>query len=129
MLAGIGAWFAANALKLGAVLLAIIAIVTYIDRKATYRERAKWEQRVEEAKQRVREQDQLAHKKATENQKTTIDALSSQKVFDDAEIARLRSEIAKRPVSKQCIATAEDADPVPARRRSRKPLSLLHFRK
>ncbi len=103
MVAGIWAWLVTNALKIGAVLAICGAVFVYIDRKATYRERAKWEEKVRVAEAAAKKQDEVATERANKKAKLTIDYLSKQKALDDAAIIKLQADLKSRKNLKRCI--------------------------
>lgn len=108
-LAKIGAWFAGKAIILSAAAAIFLTYTVYIDRKATYRERGKWEEKVRVAKIAAEKQDKVAEERATKAAKVTIDYLSQQKAIDDAAIAKLQADLKSRKIAKSCIVDKFDA--------------------
>lgn len=88
--------------KILAVGLAILSAVVFIDRRATYRERAKCEvAKVESQLAAARADADNARKAAAleEGQRVELEALSK---TQETELEKLRAEIAKRPLADQC---------------------------
>ena len=100
--------------------LAIVAVFTYVDRKATYRERAKCEAAAKEAQRKAGVQDDKADK-LTKKDETDVSAkLLTQDEADrqtlaavDAAIAKARSDAAKtskgNPAPARCTLSDDDA--------------------
>lgn len=114
MLAKLGAWLAGKAIIIGAVAAIFVTYTVYIDRKATYRERAKWEEKARIAKKAADDQDTAAEQRGRKQAQVTIDYLKQQKALDDAAIEQLKEDL-KKPVSKggkgakSCIVDKFDA--------------------
>lgn len=98
--------------------VAIIAAVVYVDRKATYRERAKCEAAAREAERKAGVQDQKAEALTKKDETDVNSKLLTQDEADrrtleavDATIAKARAEAAaaKRPADRCTIGSDDDA--------------------
>lgn len=83
--------------------LALVSAVAYIDRRATYRERARCEARIVQSKIDATNADvEIARKAAAEAQKQAQELEAEKQVMEE-ENDELRKKIARLPVDKQCI--------------------------
>ncbi len=85
-----------------ALAVAFVAVFTYADRKATYRERAACEAAAQRAQKAADAQDAQAERELKEKALKTVDALTTQKVSDDAILEDLKVKLAARPLSAPC---------------------------
>lgn len=89
--------------------MAILSAVVFIDRRATYRERAKCDAAAMRAERDAALQDLSAEKIARAAEKATIENLEKQKETDDEARQSLEAELAKRPAADRCPLSADDA--------------------
>lgn len=83
--------------------LALVAFVGYIDRKATYRERAKCEAAKIQSKLDATNADLAIAKKAEQDAKVALEELSKERSVMEAQNNELAERIKKMPVADQCI--------------------------
>ena len=95
--------------RIALIGLAIMAAVVTIDRRATYRERAKCDAAAIRAERDAMAQDLKAERDAREREKATILTLEQQKEKDDADLRKLADDLAKRPVVARCNLDDDDA--------------------
>lgn len=93
--------------KYALVAVAVLAAVAFIDRKATYRERAKCQAAAIQAKLDAANADLRAEREARERDKVDAAELEKEKSKTDAENDALKVEIAKLPLAEQCIITKD----------------------
>lgn len=83
--------------------LALISFVAYIDRRATYRERARCEQAKIQSKIDATNADTEIARKAAEEAKRLTKELEDERRVMEGENEELKKRIAKLPVDKQCL--------------------------
>ncbi|KAH1283909.1 hypothetical protein KXX11_003201, partial [Aspergillus fumigatus] len=88
-------WFTGKAIIIAAIAAIFVTYTVYIDRKATYRERAKWEEKARIAKKAADDQDTAAEQRGRKQAQVTIDYLKQQKALDDAAIEQLKEDLKK----------------------------------
>lgn len=86
-------------LKGAAIVMAIISVYAYIDRKATYRERAKCEAAAVQAQKRADKQDNTAAVQTQQFDQQVLEDMKRTKALDDQEIAALHELIRKQQAS------------------------------
>lgn len=89
--------------------VALFAVVAFIDRRATYRERAKCQAAAIQSKLDAANADLKAERDARALDKKNVAELAREKQETDAENETLKAEIAKLPLAEQCIITPERA--------------------
>lgn len=95
--------------RIALIALALLAAVGVIDRRATYRERAKCDAAAMRAERDAALQDLRAEKEAREREKQTITILEQQKGTDDEARQSLEAELAKRTPAARCELSDPDA--------------------
>lgn len=83
--------------------VAVLSSIAYIDRKATYRERARCQAAVLQSKLDAQNADLAAARQAEEAARRAAEELGEEKRNAEAETEALRKRIAELPVSEQCI--------------------------
>lgn len=83
-------------LKGAAIVMAIISVYAYIDRKATYRERAKCEAAAAQAQKRADKIDETAAIQTQQFDRQALEDMKRTKELDEKEIAALHEIIRKQ---------------------------------
>lgn len=89
--------------KYAVIGLAVLAAYTYVDRKATYRERERCQAAVIQSRLDAANADKLAAERAEEEAKRAAQELEGEKRNAEAENEALRKKIAALPLAEQCI--------------------------
>lgn len=101
--AAIFAFFGSPVGKVVMIGLAIFAAYGYVDRKATFRERARCESAKIQSRLDAANRDLDIAKKAEESAVAALRELTEEKKQAEDENAKLKSEIDKLPVDQQCL--------------------------
>lgn len=109
MIAAVFAFILSPAGRIVMIALALMSAVAFIDRRATYRERARCDAAAMRAERDAALQDLRAEKEAREREKQTITLLEQQKGTDDEARQNLEAELAKRTPAARCELSDPDA--------------------
>lgn len=83
--------------------LAVLSAYAYVDRKATYRERARCNAEKIQSQLDARNADLAIARKSEEAARAALQELNAEKTQAEAENADLKAQIDKLPVSEQCL--------------------------
>lgn len=87
------------------LILALVAAVGYIDRRATYRERAKCESAKIQSRLDAANRDLEISKRAERDAKVALDELAKQRSDAERENEDLQKRVSELPLAEQCIIT------------------------
>lgn len=95
--------------KIAVIAVAALSFVTYVDRRATYRERAKCQEAALRAELEAARRDQSAAEEQRRRAEETAAELEKAKTDAEQRETVLREEISKRPASQRCALTPDAA--------------------
>jgi multidrug resistance efflux pump len=91
------------------IALAVVAAFTFVDRRATYRERARCNAAAIQSQLNAARADLSIAKNAADEARQNASELETQKTQAENDNARLKAEIDKLPVADRCIITPDRA--------------------
>lgn len=88
--------------KAALIGLGLVAAVVFIDRRATFRERARCNAAAIQSQLDATRRDLQATKAAYENAQKHTEELEKEKAASDAELQKVKDDVAKLPADKRC---------------------------
>lgn len=106
---GIAAWAFSPTGRVVLIGLAVLAAIVFIDRRATFRERARCDAAIIQSKLDAANADLKAERDAREQDKKISDDLAAEKATAEARTDELQKRIDKLPLGDRCIVGPDNA--------------------